>query len=95
MIKSFRDTDTEKVFRRESTRKFDINLRKIALRKLLIIDAAEVLDDLKVPPGNRLEKLKGTRKNQYSIRVIGQSRICFTWQNGNALEVEIIDYHKG
>ena len=93
MIKSFRDIDTEKVFLRESTRKFDIKLRKIALRKLLILDAAETLDDLRVPPGNRLEKLKGKRKDQYSIRINDQWRICFKWTNGNAFDVEITDYH--
>lgn len=95
MIRSFRDNDTEKVFLREHTRKFDIKLRKTALRKLLIIDAAETLEDLKVPPGNRLEKLKGDRKDQFSIRINDQWRICFKWDNGNAFDVEITDYHQG
>lgn len=95
VIKSFRDKDTEKIFLREKTRKFDIRLRKTALRKLLILDAAETLDDLKVPPGNRLEKLKGERKDQFSIRINDQWRICFKWENGNAFDVEITDYHQG
>lgn len=93
VIKSFRDNDTEKVFLRENTRKFDIRLRKIALRKLLILDAAETLEDLKVPPGNRFEKLMGERKDQFSIRINDQWRICFKWNNGNAFDVEITDYH--
>lgn len=93
MIKSFRDQDTEKIFFREYTRKFDIKLRKNALRKLLILDAAEVLVDLRTPPGNRLEKLKGKRKSQYSIRINDQWRICFSWKSGNAFNVEITDYH--
>ncbi|MGH7885588.1 MAG: type II toxin-antitoxin system RelE/ParE family toxin [Thermodesulfobacteriota bacterium] len=93
MIKSFRDINTEKVFLRQQTRKFDIKLYKIALRKLLILDAAETLNDLQIPPGNRLEKLKGKRKDQLSIRINNQWRICFKWQNGNAFEVEITDYH--
>lgn len=95
VIKSFRDKDTEIIFLREKTRRFDIRLRKTALRKLLILDAAETLDDLKVPPGNRLEKLKGERKDQFSIRINDQWRICFKWENGNAFDVEITDYHQG
>jgi proteic killer suppression protein len=93
VIKSFRDKDTEKVFIREYTRKFDVRLRRIALRKLTILDAAEVLDDLCIPPGNRLEKLSGNRTGQYSIRINDQWRICFLWRDGDAFDVEIVDYH--
>ncbi len=93
MIKSFRDKDTEKVFLRERTRKFDINLRKTALRKLIMLDAAEILDDLRIPPGNHLEKLTGERIGQHSIRINNQWRICFRWRGGNVFDVEIVDYH--
>ncbi len=93
MIKSFRDKDTEKVFLRERTRKFDINLRKTALRKLIMLDAAEILDDLRIPPGNHLEKLTGERIGQHSIRINNQWRICFRWRGGNVFDAEIVDYH--
>jgi len=81
------------VFLRERTRKFDINLRKTALRKLIMLDAAEILDDLRIPPGNHLEKLTGERIGQHSIRINNQWRICFRWRGGNAFDVEIVDYH--
>jgi proteic killer suppression protein len=81
------------VFLREYTRKFDVKLRRTALRKLTILDAAEVLDDLRIPPRNRLEKLSGGRSGQYSIRINDQWRICFRWRDGNAYDVEIVDYH--
>ena len=81
------------MFLRERTRKFDINLRKNTLRKLIMLDAAEILDDLRIPPGNRLEKLTGERIGQHSIRINNQWRICFRWRGGNAFEVEIVDYH--
>ena len=93
MIRSFRDKDTEKVFHRTRTRKFSLELQRIAQRKLDVLDAADELRDLRAPPGNRLEKLAGERKNQYSIRINNQWRICFRWQNGDAYEVEILDYH--
>lgn len=93
MIKSFRDKDTEKVFLGEYTRKFDVKLRRTALRKLTILDAAEVLHDLRITPGNRLEKLSGDRSGQYSIRINDQWRICFRWRDGDAYDVEIVDYH--
>jgi toxin HigB-1 len=92
VIKSFRDKDTEKVFLREFTRKFDVKLRRIALRKLTILDAAEVLDDLRIPPENRLEKLSGDRSGQYSMRINDQWRICFRWRDGDAYDVEVVDY---
>ena len=92
MIRSFRDPETERVFRRERN-KFDRNVSRAALRKLLILDAAEVLSDLRVPPGNRLEKLVGDRAGQHSIRINDQWRICFRWRDGEATDVEIVDYH--
>jgi proteic killer suppression protein len=93
MIRGFRDQETERVFRRERRVKLDRALRRAALRKLLLLDAAESLDDLRVPPGNRLEKLAGDREGQYSIRINDQWRLCFRWEEGNALDVEIVDYH--
>lgn len=93
MIKSFRDKDAEGVFLREYTRKFVVKLRRAALRKLTILDAAEILDDLRIPPRNRLEKLSGDRSGQYSIRINDQWRICFRWRDGDAYDVEIVDYH--
>ena len=92
MIKGFRCKETEKVFQRRYTRKFS-GIQRIALRKLLILDAAGSLDDLRVPPANRLEKLVGDRKGQHSIRVSDQWRVCFRWRAGHAYEVEIVDYH--
>jgi proteic killer suppression protein len=93
MIRSFRDKETGKLFRRERSRVVPANLRRSALRKLLILDAAEGLSDLRVPPGNHLEKLSGDRAGQHSIRINERYRICFVWRNGNAQEVEIVDYH--
>ena len=95
MIKSFRDKQTELIFSRQFSKHFPHNLHRVAWKKLVILDAAERLDDLRVPPGNRLEKLSGTRKDQYSIRINDQWRICFRWHEGDAYEVEIVDYHKG
>src|SRR5829696_8203156 len=92
MIHSFRDKETEGVFRRETAKKFTAAIQRAALRKLLILDAAESLDDLRVPPGNRLEKLAGDRRGQYSIRVNDQWRVCFRWSVGGAHDVEIVDY---
>ena len=93
MIKSFRCKDTERIFRFEHTQRWDVGIRKTALRKLKWLDAAMNINDLRVPPGNRLEKLKGSRKDQYSIRINDQWRICFVWHEGHALNVEIVDYH--
>ena len=93
MIRSFKDRETEKLFLRQRSRAVPSDLRRVALRKLLQLDAADTLDDLKVPPGNRLERLRGNRKAQYSIRVNEQWRVCFEWQQGDAHEVEIVDYH--
>ena len=93
MIKTFRDKDTESLFARQASRKFPAALLKVAWRKLAILDAAGSLDDLRIPPGNRLEKLSSERVGQYSIRINDQWRICFQWKAANAYEVEITDYH--
>ena len=93
MIRSFGDKETERLFRREPVKKIPPPVQQRALRKLLILDAAESADDLRVPSGNRLEKLSGDREGQYSIRVNQQWRICFYWEDGDAREVEITDYH--
>ena len=93
MIRSFRDQEAERVFRREVSRRFPPDIHRVALRKLLILDAAESLQDLAVTPGNRLEKLRGRRDGQHSIRINEQWRVCFRWDHGDAYEVEIADYH--
>ena len=93
MIRGFRDTETERLFRRERGSKLSRPLQRAALRKLLLLDAAESLDDLRVPPGNRLEKLAGDREGQYSIRVNDQYRVCFRWEGSEAHDVEVVDYH--
>ena len=93
MIKTFADKETEKLFRRTFSRKLPPNIQLIARMKLDILDAAEALEDLRVPPGNRLERLSGNREGQYSIRINNQWRICFTWHQENAYDVEIMDYH--
>jgi toxin HigB-1 len=95
VIRSFSDSKTAQVFNRIRVSKWSKDVQRQALRKLLIIDAAENVEDLRVPPGNRLERLKGGRKGQYSIRINDQWRICFKWSSGNATDVEIVDYHKG
>jgi toxin HigB-1 len=93
VIQSFGDADTQRVWRRERVRRFGSDLQRMANRKLLIIDAAETLIDLRVPPGNRLERLRGERVGQYSIRINDQWRICFTWSAAGPANVEIIDCH--
>jgi len=95
MIKSFRDKETKKVFPRQFSRRLPPDLQRVAQRKLAMLDAAERLDDLRVPPGNRLEKLLGDRAGQYSIRISDRWRVCFEWVEGDAYEVEIVDYHRG
>jgi len=95
MIKSFADKSAEELFNRNKVRKLPSTIVKVAYRKLLILDAAESTDDLKVPPGNRFEKLSGNLSGKYSIRINDQWRIIFSWKQNNAYEVEIIDYHKG
>lgn len=93
MILSFYDSGTRKIWDREFVKKFSPELQRSALRKLLILDAAEDLNDLKVPPGNRLESLSGNRTGQHSIRINDQWRICFNWTPVGPENVEIVDYH--
>jgi len=93
MIAGFADRETEALFRRERVKRIDPRIQPVALRKLLMLDAATTLDDLRVPPGNRLEALKGKRAGFHSIRINDQWRIVFAWRDGGAHEVEIVDYH--
>lgn len=95
MIASFRDKETEKVFKREHSGKMPHVIQGIAHRKLVMLHGAAFLEDLNSPQGNRLESLKGARKGQHSIRINDRSRICFVWANGKAHQVEIVDYHRG
>lgn len=93
VIRSFRDRDAERLFARRPVRRWSPELQQVALRKLRMLDAAERLDDLRVPPGNRLERLRGDRARQHSIRINDQWRICFRWRSGDAYDVEVVDYH--
>ena len=93
MIKSFHGKDTEKLFNRQFASSFPSEIRRVALKKLMYLDASDLLEDLKVPPGNRLEKLFGKRHMQHSIRINDQWRICFRWHQVDAYDVEITDYH--
>jgi len=93
MIKSFRDAETEKVFNRRFSRRLPNDIQAAALRKLRMLANAHDVIDLRSPPGNRLERLAGDRTGQYSIRINDQWRVCFVWQDGDAHEVEICDYH--
>jgi len=93
MIKSFADKEAKKIFGREFSRKLPNDIQRITRRKLEILDAAESLNDLRVPPANRLEKLSGNRVGQHSIRINDQWRVCFVWRGEDAYEVEIVDYH--
>ena len=93
MIKSFKCKETQKIWEGTQSKKFPSNIQKRALIKLRLIDAANTVDDLKVPPGNRLEDLKGSRKGQKSIRINDQWRICFKWLDSNVSDIEIVDYH--
>jgi proteic killer suppression protein len=94
MIKSFKCRDTERLFNDIEVSRFKA-ISRIARRKLEMLNAAVSLQSLRVPPGNRLEQLKGNRRGQFSIRINDQWRICFKWQGGNAFDVEIVDYHRG
>ena len=93
MIRSFRNKETEKVFRRLRSSKLPPKIQQIALRKLRMLNNAVHLNDLRAPPGNRLKKLKDDRAGQYSIRINDQWRICFEWRQGDAYQVEIVEYH--
>ncbi len=93
MIKSFQNTETEKIYDRERSRKLPNDIQQIALRKLIMINNAKNMNDLRIPPANRLEKLSGDRSGQYSIRINDQWRICFIWKGEDAYDVEIVDYH--
>jgi proteic killer suppression protein len=91
MIKSFRCKETKKVFGRSFSKKLPTGIQENARQKLVILDAATSIKDLRIPPGNRLEELKDNRKGQHCIRINNQWRICFEWKNGNAYNVEIVD----
>ena len=93
MIRSFKDPEAERIFKRERSKRLPQSIHRSALKKLLVLDAADALADLRIPPGSRLERLSGDRKGQHSIRINDQWRICFRWRNGDALDVEIADYH--
>ena len=93
MIKGFKDKEAERLVNREPYRKLPTEMHRLALRKLRMLNRARTLDDLRLPPGNRLEALKGERLGQHSIRINDQWRICFTWLEGDAYGVEIVDYH--
>nr|DAF31918.1 MAG TPA: Plasmid maintenance system killer protein [Caudoviricetes sp.] len=93
MIKSFKCEETETIFNGVVSKKIDVRIQNIARRKLRMMNNARTLDDLRIPPANRLEALKGNRKGQHSIRINGQYRICFKWNEGNLFDVEIVDYH--
>jgi toxin HigB-1 len=93
MIVDFRDKETERVWRGERSRRLPGDIQDVALRKLRLLNAARRLDDLMVPPGNRLEALSGDRRGEHSIRINGQWRICFIWSEKGARRVEITDYH--
>lgn len=93
MIRGFRDKKTEKIFGRQFSRKLPTDIQQMALRKLRMLNRSQSLHDLRVPPANRLEKLSGDRPSQDSIRINNQWRICFVWRDGDAYDVEIVDYH--
>jgi len=93
MIRSFKDREAERIFNRERSPKLPQDIQRVALRKLRMLDAAQNLADLRTPPGNRLEGLHRDREGQHSIRINDQYRICFLWREGDAYQVEIVDYH--
>lgn len=95
MIESFRCKETEKIFNREYSRRLPTGIQEIAFRKLRMLSRSSTINDLSIPSGNRLEALSGNRMGQHSIRINQQWRICFTWREGNAHGVEIVDYHRG
>jgi len=93
VIRSFKCKETEKIFKRSYLKKYPVDMQRVALRKFRMLNRAEDLNDLRVPPGKRLEALKGKRKGQHSIRINDQWRICFLWQDKDVFDVEITDYH--
>jgi toxin HigB-1 len=93
MIRSFKDAETEKIFFRQRSLKLDHAMQPVAFRKLRMLQNSKTINDLRSPPANRLEKLKGDREGQYSIRINDRYRICFEWKDGDAYQVEIVDYH--
>ena len=93
MIKTFKCKETQKIYNREFSKKLPQSIQRASYKKLLMLNASIDMDDLKIPPANRLEKLSGDREGQYSIRINKQYRLCFTWENGFAFDVEIVDYH--
>jgi toxin HigB-1 len=95
MIRTFKDREAEKIFKREYSRRLPTDIQQIALRKLRMLNRSITVNDLRIPPANHLEKLKGSRSGQYSIRINDQWRICFEWHGNDAFKVEIVDYHKG
>jgi toxin HigB-1 len=94
MIVSFRDTETARIWRGERSRRLPPDIQNVALRKLRLLNRSRDLNDLRVPPGNRLEALKADRSSQHSIRINDQWRICFVWTAGGPKDVEIVDYHR-
>lgn len=93
MIKTFKDDETKKIYQRQSSRKLPDDIQQVALRKLRMLNNAISINDLRVPPANRLEKLSGNRAGQWSIRINDQWRVCFRWEGSDAYDVEITDYH--
>nr|VFK39864.1 MAG: proteic killer suppression protein [Candidatus Kentron sp. SD]VFK45308.1 MAG: proteic killer suppression protein [Candidatus Kentron sp. SD] len=95
MIKSFLCKETQKIFYRDYSRRLPVGMQKVAFRKLRMLHRSSSIEDLRIPPGNRLEALSGNRKGQHSIRINDTWRVCFAWRDGNAHAVEIVNYHKG
>jgi len=93
VIKNFKDDETQKIYQRQRSRKLPADIQQVALRKLRMINNSISINDLRVPPANRLEKLSGNRAGQWSIRINDQWRVCFRWEGSDALDVEITDYH--
>jgi toxin HigB-1 len=93
VIKSFKDRETQQILTRQCSRRLPSDIQQVALRKLRMLNNAHALNDLQVPPDNRLEKLTGDRAGQYSIRINDRWRVCFVWRDGDAYDVEIVDYH--
>ena len=93
MIRSFRETEAAKIYARQRSKRLPTDIQQVALRKMRMLNNALNINDLRIPPANRLEKLSGNRAGQYSIRINDQWRLCFEWRDGDAYEVEITDYH--